>query len=159
MQYLPIWSAFPIWGRTTAQNVSRSYPVFLLLVLSLVHDNFLRQQPYIYHFAVPILFGTYNRSTATTEEAELSKSLQTAFANFAKNPGNISEPPAPNWPAYEPGHFEIARIPTLAKIAYEGNVAPDDFVDPVQPINTVSTQRPRKFHLFIAEHSTDHKTG
>ena len=94
----------------------------------------------IYHFAVPILFGTYNTSTATTEEAELSKSLQTAFANFVKNPGNISDSPAPNWPAYEPGLFEIARIPTLAKIAYEENVALDDFVDPVQPISTVSTR-------------------
>jgi len=85
---------------------------------------------------LPILFGTYNTSTATTEEEELSKSLQTAFANFAKNPGNVSESPAPNWPAYEPGLFEVARIPTLAKIGYEGNVALDDFIDPVQPIST-----------------------
>ncbi|KAF8493264.1 Alpha/Beta hydrolase protein [Russula emetica] len=46
-----------------------------------------------------ILFGTFNRSTATSAEVELSQSLQTAFANFAKNPNSS---PAPHWPAYEP---------------------------------------------------------
>jgi len=77
---------------------------------------------------LPILFGTYNSSTATTAEVELSQSFQTAFANFAKNPVNVS--PAPNWPAYEP----TGR--TLAKIAYRGNVDFDDFVKPVHPIST-----------------------
>lgn len=81
---------------------------------------------------MPILFGTYNTSTATTAEVELSQSLQTAFANFAKNPVDVS--PAPNWPAYE------SNERTLAKIAYRGNVDFDDFVKPVQPNSTVSTR-------------------
>jgi carboxylesterase type B len=82
---------------------------------------------------LPILFGTYNTSTATCREVELSRSLQTAFANFVKDPNGS---PAPNWPPYEPGFLGIARNPTLAKIAYEGNVAPDDFINLVQPIAT-----------------------
>jgi hypothetical protein len=89
-------------------------------------------------FVVPILFGTYNRSTATAAEVELSQSLQTAFANFAKNPVGVS--PAANWRPYEPGLLGIALNPTLAKIAYQGNVGPDDFIEPVQPLSTVSTQ-------------------
>ncbi|KAH9994629.1 Alpha/Beta hydrolase protein [Russula vinacea] len=84
---------------------------------------------------LPILFGTYNTTTATAPEVELSQSLQTAFANFVRDP-NVS--PAPNWPPYEPGFLGIARNPTLAKIAYEENVAPDDFINLVQPIATVS---------------------
>jgi hypothetical protein len=86
---------------------------------------------------VPILFGTFNRSTATSAEVELSHSLQTAFANFAKNPHSS---PAPHWPPYEP---EVSGNPcahTLAKIAYQGNVDFGNFVQPVQPNSTVSTQ-------------------
>jgi hypothetical protein len=86
---------------------------------------------------VPILFGTYNRSTATAAEVELSQSLQTAFANFVKDPMNS---PAPNWPAYETGPFGIAPVSTLAEIAYQGNVGFDDFIQPVQPISKVSTR-------------------
>jgi len=86
-----------------------------------------------YHASeLPLLFGTFNRSTATAAEAELSQSLQAAFANFIKDPVNS---PAPNWPAYEPGLLGIAPVPTLAEVAYEGNVDLDDFVKPVQPIS------------------------
>jgi len=82
---------------------------------------------------LPILFGTYNRSTATAAEIELSKSLQRAFANFVKNP--VNTPPAPIWAAYEPGFVGIASVPTLAEIAYQGNVGFDDFIEPAQPIS------------------------
>ena len=88
-------------------------------------------------FLVPILFGTFNRSTATSEEVELSQSLQTAFANFAKNPNSS---PAPHWPPYEPELPGNAYSHTLAKIAYEGNVGFGNFVQPVQPDSTVSTR-------------------
>ncbi|KAI0278329.1 Alpha/Beta hydrolase protein [Russula aff. rugulosa BPL654] len=37
---------------------------------------------------LPILFGTFNKSTASPAEVELSKSFQTAFANFVKNPNS-----------------------------------------------------------------------
>ena len=46
-----------------------------------------------YYFIIPILFGTY--STSTASEAELSQSLQTAFANFAKNQDMVSPVPDP----------------------------------------------------------------
>ena len=102
------------------------------------NDLFFSKILRIYHAIVPILFGTYNRSTATAAEVELSKSLQTAFANFVKDPMNASL--APNWPAYEPGIVGIAPVPTLAEIAYQGNMRFDDFIQPVQPISKVSTQ-------------------
>ena len=83
---------------------------------------------------MPILFGTFNRSTATSAELELSQSLQTAFANFVKNPNSS---PAPDWPPYEPEGSE-ETCPTLAKIAYEGNVDYGNFIQLVQPNSTVS---------------------
>ncbi|KAF8504324.1 Alpha/Beta hydrolase protein [Russula emetica] len=82
---------------------------------------------------LPILFGTFNRSTATSAEVELSQSLQTAFANFVKNPNSS---PAPHWPPYEPEGSENGCTHTLAKIAYEGNVDFGNFVQPVQPNST-----------------------
>jgi hypothetical protein len=86
---------------------------------------------------VRILLGTFNRLTATSAEVELSQSLQTAFANFVKNP---TSSPAPHWPPYEPEISGKACIPTLAKIAYEGNVDFGNFVQPVEPDSTVSTR-------------------
>ena len=86
---------------------------------------------------MPIVFGTYNTTTASPAEVELSQSFQTALADFAKNPVDVS--PAPNWPQYEPGFLGIARNPTLAKLAYDGNVDLDDFIKLVQPISIVST--------------------
>jgi hypothetical protein len=91
---------------------------------------------FYYFVTVHILFGTFNKSTATAAEAELSHSFQTAFANFAKDPVNAS--PAPNWPAYEPELLGTTVPPTLAKIAYHGNVNMDDFIDLVEPDSTVS---------------------
>jgi carboxylesterase type B len=79
---------------------------------------------------LPILFGTFNRSTATSAEVELSQNLQTAFANFVKNPNSS---PAPHWHPYEPELSGNAFTYTLAKIAYQGNVGFRNFVQPVQP--------------------------
>jgi hypothetical protein len=87
---------------------------------------------------VPILFGTFDSlgtSAAISAEVELSQSLQTAFANFAKNP---NKSPAPHWPPYEPEVSGNPCIPTLAKIAYQGNVDFGNFVEPVEPDTTVS---------------------
>lgn len=86
----------------------------------------------LYLLSVHIVFGTFNASTATAEEAKLSQSLQTAFANFVKDPKGAF--PAPNWSAYKAD----ASVRTLAKIAYHGNVQLGDFVDPVDTITTVS---------------------
>jgi len=97
---------------------------------------------------LPILFGTYNTSTASTTEVELSQTFQTALANFAKNPVDVL--PAPSWPPYEPGRLGVARNPTLAKIAYEGKVDPDDFIQLVQPF---STDAP----CFVWDHFLDYR--
>ncbi|KAJ6556627.1 hypothetical protein DFH09DRAFT_923455 [Mycena vulgaris] len=70
------------------------------------------------------LFGTFDRSTATPAEVIWSNTFQTAIANFVKNP---NKSPAISWPKYIPG----PSAKTFAKLAYNGNVDPDTFVDPV----------------------------
>ena len=70
------------------------------------------------------LFGTYNTSTATASERELSATFQTAIANFVKDP---TRAPAAHWRAYSPTN----RTSTLAKLAYNGNVALDNVVQDV----------------------------
>lgn len=55
-------------------------------------------QPYpdlgVFHSSeIPVVFGTYDASTATATEVALSKHVQTAWANFAKYPMN-----GPGWP-------------------------------------------------------------
>ncbi|KAJ7752940.1 Alpha/Beta hydrolase protein [Mycena metata] len=67
------------------------------------------------------LFGTFNRTTAA--EATWSHTFQTSVANFIKDP---KKSPATNWPEYVPG------TKTFAKLAYNGNVEPNNFVVPVE---------------------------
>ncbi|CAK5269936.1 unnamed protein product [Mycena citricolor] len=69
---------------------------------------------------LPMIFGTYNATTAEPAERILSQTMQTLIANFVKNP---TEPPAPNWERHNP------RAPRLAKLAYNGNVAVGDVVE------------------------------
>ncbi|KAK7436642.1 hypothetical protein VKT23_019049 [Stygiomarasmius scandens] len=71
------------------------------------------------------LFGTFNASTATSDEVTLSNTFQTVVANFIKNP---DASPAPNWEKYVPG----SNTQTLAKLAYQGNVQVDNVVMPAQ---------------------------
>ncbi|KAJ7664494.1 Alpha/Beta hydrolase protein [Mycena polygramma] len=73
---------------------------------------------------IPEIFGTFNATTATASEVTLSHTMQTVFAKFIKNPG---APPAPNWRRYVPGNTTA----TLAKLAYNGNVALGDVVQTV----------------------------
>jgi cytochrome c1 len=98
---------------------------------------------------VPIIFETFDSSTATSAEVTLSQSLQTVLTNFAKNPNSS---PAPHWHPYEPEDSENAHAHTLAKITYQGNVDFGKFVEPVQPDSTVSTRNDdAKFSSFIYE--------
>jgi hypothetical protein len=80
---------------------------------------FLQCSQYLYYFVVPILFGTFNETTATPEEVELSQSLQTAFANFVKDP---TSSPVPYWAPYKPEDSVNAYTHTLAKTAHQGGV-------------------------------------
>ncbi|KAF9067069.1 Carboxylesterase [Rhodocollybia butyracea] len=81
---------------------------------------------------VPEFFGTYNAETATHNEKTLSKSFQTAIANFIKNP---NKSPAPHWPNYVPGN----DTQTLARLAYHNNVDLGNFVDAVTSDSQDST--------------------
>ncbi|KAK7050253.1 carboxylic ester hydrolase [Favolaschia claudopus] len=71
------------------------------------------------------IFGTYNRSTATAAEKTLSSTMQSIVGNFARNP---AAPPAPHWPKYRPGN----KTSTLAKLAYNSNVALSNVVQTVR---------------------------
>ena len=95
-----------------------------LLIFSL--RRYLR---HLYHLVVRIVFGTFNRSTATTDEVVFSHSFQTAFGNFIKDPKRAF---AHDWPRYDAN----ASVP--AELAYHGNVAPKVFVQPVDPSVKVS---------------------
>ncbi|KAJ7698124.1 hypothetical protein B0H17DRAFT_927865, partial [Mycena rosella] len=87
------------------------------------------------------LFGTFIRSTATPAEVTWSSTFQTAIANFVKDPDTS---PAINWPKYIPG----PSTKTLAKLAYTGNVNPDNFVDPVQS-NSLDGPCDALWNLFL----------
>ncbi|THV04330.1 alpha/beta-hydrolase [Dendrothele bispora CBS 962.96] len=70
---------------------------------------------------LPYLFGTYNSSTATTDEVTWSRTFQSAIGSFIRNPEGG---PASTWPEYLPTEEK-----TVAKLAYSGNVDPDNFVE------------------------------
>jgi hypothetical protein len=74
------------------------------------------------------IFGTYP-SDATAAEKTLSLTMQAIVANFARNPAAA---PAPNWPKYGPGE-------TLAKLAYNANVALSSVVQPAESNSLVRT--------------------
>ncbi|KAJ7445249.1 Carboxylesterase [Mycena latifolia] len=87
------------------------------------------------------LFGTFVRSTATPAEVTWSSTFQTTIANFVKDP---TTSPALNWPKYVPG----PPAATLAKLAYNGNVDPDNFVNAV-PSNLLDGPCNALWDLFL----------
>lgn len=64
----------------------------------------------VYHSAeIPIVWGTYDTANATTIESQLSKAMQKAWADFAKDPYGQG----PGWPRYDSaqnGSFLIAKL-------------------------------------------------
>uniref|UniRef100_A0A0W0G2D3 Carboxylic ester hydrolase n=1 Tax=Moniliophthora roreri TaxID=221103 RepID=A0A0W0G2D3_MONRR len=73
-------------------------------------------------------FGTYNRTTASPSQVTLSNTFQTIISNFIKEP---TTPPANNWARYVQGGL----TPSVAKLAYKGNVNLDDVVQPATIIS------------------------
>ncbi|KAF8584336.1 alpha/beta-hydrolase [Ramaria rubella] len=69
------------------------------------------------------IFGNYNKTTATPAEKTLSRTMQTMWAKFIKDP---TVPPVPNWKRFTPGN----NTDTLAMLAYKGNVQLGNVVDP-----------------------------
>jgi hypothetical protein len=78
----------------------------------------------ICHDVVPELFGTFNSTTSTKSEVQLSRTFQTIVASFAKNPF-VS--PSPGWPKYNP------NATTVANLAFNGNVALNNVVQTTSP--------------------------
>jgi hypothetical protein len=89
--------------------------------------------------AVFEIFGNYP-STATVAEKTLSLTMQAIVGNFARNPAAA---PAPNWPKYIPGNTT-----TLAKLAYNSNVALSNVVQAVRSNSLVRTYSPPLYNCI-----------
>ncbi|GJE88952.1 carboxylic ester hydrolase [Phanerochaete sordida] len=72
---------------------------------------------------LPMIFGTYNASSATAAEKTLSATLQGALGAFVRDP---TAAPAAHWARYA-GNATRG----LAELGYHGNVGPGDFVEAV----------------------------
>lgn len=91
---------------------------------------------------VPEVFCTFNASTATPAEVTLSGTFQTAIANFIKDP---TMSPAENWPSYVP----VGNVSSVADIAFNGNVAPDNFAQKVPSGSLVGGVPPMSGRLWV----------
>ncbi|KAF8528406.1 Alpha/Beta hydrolase protein [Hysterangium stoloniferum] len=69
------------------------------------------------------IFGTFNQTTATPAEVQLSNTMQTVWTNFIKNP---FANPAPGWEQFRPDN----STQTLAKLSFDGNVQLGNVVQP-----------------------------
>lgn len=85
-----------------------------------------------YHSAeIPIVWGTYSTINATADEIALSKVLQKAWADFAKDPyGN-----GPGWPRYDSGSasvnktYQVAALGSPNRNQVGWSMFPSDTVD------------------------------
>jgi len=75
-------------------------------------------------YVVREIFGTFNATTATNDEKTLSKTIQTIWANFIKDP---TASPAQGWQRWVPGN----NTATLARLAFNGNVELGNVVESV----------------------------
>lgn len=60
---------------------------------------------------IPEVFQTYNRTKATTQQVALSRYMNTAWANFAKDP---CKQPAHDWPALGKASSDVQTFQTTA---------------------------------------------
>ncbi|KIJ56381.1 hypothetical protein M422DRAFT_239602 [Sphaerobolus stellatus SS14] len=87
------------------------------------------------------IFGTFNPATASPAEVTLSKTMQTVWANFIKNPTAL---PAPNWNRFVPGNKTLG----LAKLAFNGNVELQNVVQ-AAPSNANDNPCDALFNQFL----------
>ncbi|KAF8528405.1 Alpha/Beta hydrolase protein [Hysterangium stoloniferum] len=69
------------------------------------------------------IFGTFNQTTATPAEVQLSRTMQTIWTNFIKDPFSN---PTPEWKQFLPDN----STQTLSKLAFDGNVELGNVVQP-----------------------------
>ncbi|KAI1334237.1 Alpha/Beta hydrolase protein [Xylariaceae sp. FL0016] len=84
----------------------------------------------VYHGSeLKLVFGTYNASTATAEEKALSKTMQTAWADFAKDPWGAG----PGWTRMNPGNrsgdYAVAALGSVDKNPVGASVISSDSID------------------------------
>lgn len=92
---LTVAESIPAWRyyyNATFKNTNPAYP----MPLGVTHS-----------FEIPLVFGTYNASTATAQEVTLSKYMQTAWANFAKDPTA-----GPGWTAVGKPYSSVGALGT-----------------------------------------------
>ncbi|KIJ56376.1 hypothetical protein M422DRAFT_239597 [Sphaerobolus stellatus SS14] len=87
------------------------------------------------------IFGTFDQATASPAEVTLSKTMQTVWTNFIKNP---TVQPAPNWNRFVPGNTTLG----LAKLAFNGNVELQNVVQ-AAPSNVNDNPCDALFNQFL----------
>ena len=105
-------AGFPTWRYYYNASFPNINPTAALAALGLPTLNL-----EAYHSAeIPLVFGTYPTEGATAQQIALSKYMQAAWANFAKDPaGN-----GPGWPRY--GSSKGVNAVGLAELGADGSV-------------------------------------
>ncbi|KAF9261768.1 alpha/beta-hydrolase [Marasmius fiardii PR-910] len=110
-----------LWAATERQSGVRD--VYRYSYGSVFPDTQLFPNAGAWHSSeLELIFGTFTRTTSGNNKVILLRSLQTAIANFVKDPSQL---PARDWSQYDPNRK------TLAELAFNGNVDFDNFVNPV----------------------------
>lgn len=78
---------------------------------------------------IPYVFGTYNATSASAPEKALSAYLQTAWANFAKNPTT-----GPGWTAVNPTNPQVAVIGRSGNTFADATMVPFSSLDGACPV-------------------------
>jgi carboxylesterase type B len=106
-------AGFPTWRYYYNASIPNINPTAALAALGLPTLNL-----EAYHSSeIPLVFGNYPSAGATAQEVALSKYMQTAWANFAKDPAGEG----PGWPSY--GSSKGVNAVGLADLGADGSVA------------------------------------
>ena len=105
-------AGFPTWRYYFNASIPNINPTAALVALGLPTLNL-----EAYHSSeIPLVFGTYPTAGATAQEVALSKYMQTAWANFAKDPSGKG----PGWPSY--GSSKGVNAVGLADLGADGSI-------------------------------------
>jgi carboxylesterase type B len=105
-------ASFPTWRYYYNASIPNINPNAALAALGLPTLNL-----GAYHSSeIPLVFGTYPSQGATAQEVALSKYMQTAWANFAKDPAGEG----PGWPRY--GSSRGVNAVGLADLGADGSI-------------------------------------
>jgi len=106
-------AGFPTWRYYYNASIPNINPNAALAALGLPGLNL----GAFHNSEIALVFGTYPSEGATAQEVALSKYMQTAWANFAKDPAGKG----PGWPSY--GSSKGVNAVGLADLGADGTIA------------------------------------